>query len=401
MLQNKKILLAITGSIAAYKSAVLLRLLIKAGAEVQVLMTEAAARFVAPLTLSTLSRRPVLQALSEEDNWNNHVHLGRWADVMLIAPASANTLAKMAGGICDNLVQAVYLSAACPVVFAPAMDEDMWHHAATRYNLQQLLERGHRQLPVETGELASGLHGEGRMAEPEVILQYLADFLSADSLPLAGKRALVTAGPTYEPLDPVRFIGNRSSGKMGIAVAQELARKGAEVTLVLGPVSEKMPQHDRLQVIPVQTAEEMRQACLTAFPRTDIAVLAAAVADYRPVQVAAQKIKKKAGEWTLALERTPDILKELGTEKKPGQILAGFSLETHDEEKFARQKLQEKNLDMIILNSLRDEGAGFGYDTNKISIITANGEQKSYPLKPKPEVARDIVASIISLYQDA
>lgn len=397
-MKGKKILLGISGSIAAYKSAILLRLLVKEGAEVQVIMTPSAKNFITPLTLSTLSRKPVLHTIAEEGNWNNHVLLGRWADLMLIAPASANTLAKMVTGQCDNLLLAVYLSATCPVAFAPAMDEDMWHHPATRQNIQQLLQRGHLQLPVEKGELASGLSGEGRMAEPETIVTWIKDFFQPKGKKLKGKTALVTAGPTFEPIDPVRFIGNRSSGKMGIALADALAENGADVSLVLGP-THLIPVQSSVKIYHVNTTWEMNEVCQKLFPESDIAILAAAVADYRPAEISAQKIKKKEASLTLTLEKTPDILKGLGQQKKAGQILAGFALETNNEEKNALKKLKEKKADLIILNSLKDKGAGFMGDTNKITIFNTKGQKKSFPLKSKTEVAKDIVEYIFSFVE--
>jgi phosphopantothenoylcysteine decarboxylase/phosphopantothenate--cysteine ligase len=372
---------------------------VKEGAEVQVIMTSAAADFITPLTLSTLSRRPVLQTLFDDEQWNNHVMLGRWAEVMLIAPASANTLAKMAAGECDNLLLAVYLSASCPVMIAPAMDEDMWHHPATKRNIDWLRQTGHVLLPVESGELASGLKGEGRMSEPEAIVRFLKDYFSPEKKRFTGKTALVTAGPTYEPLDPVRFMGNRSSGKMGIALADELAAQGAHVNLVLGP-SSHLPIHSGINVQRVNTAREMLDACRHFFPDTDIAILAAAVADYRPAAPADRKIKKKESTLNLKLEKTTDILKELGTQKKPGQFLVGFALETDHEEAYALKKMKEKNLDLIVLNSLKDEGAGFMQDTNKVTIFTKKGEKESFPLKLKKEVAKDIVQWIAAAYPD-
>lgn len=396
MLQGKKILLGVSASIAAYKAALLVRLLVKAGAEVRVIMTPAAKDFITPLTLSTLSKNPVLSELKDQDQWANHVLLGRWADALLIAPASANTLAKMAHGDCDNLLLAVYLAASCPVLFAPAMDEDMWHHPATRNNIGKLLAYGHHQLPVEKGELASGLVGEGRMAEPETIVQFLNDFFSTPLKSLAGKKVLVTAGPTHEPLDPVRFIGNHSSGKMGIALAVEMASRGAQVELVLGP-THLTPPDGCVHVTRVKTAQEMYEACRQYFPETDIAVLAAAVADYRPRQMALQKIKKQESLFTLELEKTTDILQSLGAIKKNGQLLVGFSLETTDGKAFALQKLAQKKADMIVLNTLQDAGAGFAHDTNKITIFDRNGREQSFPLKSKTAVAKDIVAAIIEL----
>jgi len=395
-----KVILGISGSIAAYKSAFLTRLLVKQGAEVQVLMTESAKAFIAPLTLSTLSKRPVFSEVVSESSWNNHVELGLWADVMLIAPASANTLAKLANGLCDNILSAVYLSARCPVMVAPAMDVDMWHHPATRGNIRRLQEHGVQIIPVGHGELASGLVGDGRMAEPEDILAYLTAHLSkAGDLTIPNKsgfsnrKALVTAGPTFEPLDPVRFLGNHSTGKMGIALAEELARQGADVTLVLGPTDLK-PSNASIKVVSVLTAKEMYDACEAIFAETDIVILAAAVADYRPKVFSETKIKKKEGDLTLELEKTIDIAATLGKIKNPNQVFVGFALETNDEASNALQKLEKKNFDFIVLNSMRDRGAGFGYDTNKISILRRDGSRTDFPLKSKTEVARDIVAEI-------
>lgn len=395
MLQHKKILVGITGSIAAYKTISLVRLLIKAGAEVRVVMTPAAREFASPLTLATLSKHPVLSGLAEGDSWANHVELGRWADVMLIAPLSCNTMARMAYGLCDNLLLAVYLSATCPVLVAPAMDEDMWHHPATRSNLERLHSFGHKVIPVGNGELASGLYGEGRMAEPEEIMAYLQQHFSQGQQ-LAGRKALVTAGPTYEPIDPVRFIGNHSSGKMGIAIAEELQRRGADVTLVLGPVQQPVP--DTVNTIRVQTAQQMFEACNRRFDHVDIAVMAAAVADYTPATTAKEKIKKAAGEQLdLHLQRTTDILKTLGGRKRKGQVLVGFALETKDAREYALGKLKSKNADIIVLNTLADEGAGFGTDTNKVTFFTAAGEEISFGLKQKTEVAGDITDQITKL----
>ena len=394
MLQNKKILLGISGSIAAYKAAVLVRLLIKAGATVKVVMTPAAKEFVSPLTLSTLSKNPVLSDLSNNDSWSNHVMLGSWADVMLIAPLSCNSLAKMAHGICDNLLTAVYLSATCPVIVAPAMDEDMWHHPATQNNLQIIQQFGNHIIPVENGDLASGLTGDGRMAELETIISKLEDYFLY-SKELAGKSVLVTAGPTYEALDPVRFIGNHSSGKMGIAIAAEFQKRGAIVTLVLGPSALAVP--GGMNVVHVQSAEEMFNACTAVFDKMDIAVMSAAVADYTPVTVAEEKVKKSSDFFSVELKRTKDILKYLGAVKKEGQILVGFALETHDEIKNALKKLVDKNADLIILNSLKDNGAGFGTNTNKITIFDKNGGEHQFETKLKTAVAADIVNTIIRL----
>ncbi len=397
MLKGKKILLGISGSIAAYKAILLVRLLVKAGADVKVIITPAAKDFVSPLTLATLSKNTVLSDLFEEQTWANHVALGRWADVFVIAPLSCNTLAKMASGACDNLLMATYLSATCPVVVAPAMDEDMWHHPATRANLERIRSYGNQVIPVEKGELASGLFGDGRMAEPEQILHFLEVHFSASGS-LAGKKALVTAGPTYEPLDPVRFIGNHSSGKMGLALAQELAQRGATVTLVMGPSLLSIPASPALTVVRVQTAAEMLAACETAFPETDLAIMAAAVADYTPANVASEKIKKKETSLQIELHKTTDILKQLGTKKKDGQVLVGFALESSREREYALEKLKTKNADMIVLNSIRDEGAGFGHDTNKITIFSRSGQEYSFPLQPKSGVAKDIVDTITKLY---
>lgn len=396
MLQGKKILLGVTGSIAAYKAAHLIRLLVKAGADVKVIMTPAATDFVSKLTLSTLSKNKVLVDLFDEESWANHVMLGRWADVMLVAPLSVNTLSKMAHGLCDNLLLAVYLSATCPVVVAPAMDEDMWHHPATGKNIDELLSFGNRIIPVEKGELASGLVGDGRMAEPENILKYIEEnFFNAKSL--TGKKAFVSAGPTYEPLDPVRFIGNHSSGKMGLAIAEELYRRGAEVTLIMGPSTLKMPANG-ISTHRVNTADEMYEACTKEFERSDIGVMAAAVADYTPAVVAQNKIKKTGGEMVIELTKTKDILKSLGENKSKGQVLVGFALETNNEREYALGKLNSKNADMVVMNSLNDKGAGFGTDTNKITIFDKSGKEFNYDLVSKKEAAKNIVDTIIQLY---
>ena len=395
MVEGKKILLGICGSIAAYKAILLTRLLVKAGAEVKVLMTPSAKDFVTPLSISTISKNEVLSDLSLNDTWTNHVQLGRWADVMLIAPLSCNTLAKMANGICDNLLLATYLSATCPVVVAPAMDEDMWKHPATKANIQKLEAFGNRVIPVEKGELASGLYGEGRLAEPEQIISFLEMnfFFSTE---LKGKKALVTAGPTHEAFDPVRFIGNQSTGKMGVAIARELAERGATVELVLGPSSIEI-NDARIHVTRVQSAGEMYQACTKIFPSTQIAVMSAAVADYTPVSFSSEKIKKNSDTFTLELSRTKDILHDLGMNKKAGQLLVGFALENKDEAEYARKKLKAKNADMIVLNSLNDAGAGFGFDTNQVTIFEKNGNEIPYKQKSKQQVARDIVERIIKL----
>ncbi len=391
-LKGKKILLGITGSIAAYKSASLVRLLIKAGAEVQVLMTPAATEFITPLTISTLSKNSVHADIATDASWNNHVELGLWADVMLIAPLTATTLAKMAHGFCDNILTAAYLSAKCPVFVAPAMDLDMWKHPSTQNNIEQIKTYNNKIIPVGHGELASGLVGAGRMAEPADIVAYLTAYLS-DKKELAGKKAIVTAGPTHEPIDPVRFIGNRSSGKMGIAIAEALAAKGAEVELILGP-THLSTDVSGIQTTNVQTAEEMYEAATKSFSKCSIAVLAAAVADYRPETVANKKIKKKAGGMTIPLARTQDIAASLGKKKKKNQLVVGFALETNNELENAKGKLVKKNFDMIVLNSLQDKGAGFRHDTNKVKIISAKAI-KDFPLKTKKEVAVDIVKEII------
>lgn len=397
MLTGKKILLGISGSIAAYKSAVLTRLLIKEGAEVQVVMTPSSKDFITPLTLATLSKKPALSAFkkNEAGEWTNHVELGLWADLMLVAPASANTLAKMANGICDNLLLATYLSARCPVMVAPAMDLDMYAHPSTQTNLKILKKNGNLVLDADSGELASGLSGQGRMAEPEHILEKIQDFFLSN-LPLQGKKALVNAGPTFEAIDPVRFIGNHSSGKMGYAIAERLASLGARVHLVSGPTSieTKVPG---ITITRVMSAKEMFKACTKAFPGSDITVLAAAVADFTPKKTAGEKIKKDGKNLTLELVGTQDIALELGKKKKKKQILVGFALETENERKNARKKLASKNFDMIVLNSLKDKGAGFGHDTNKITIIKKNNKSKVFELKSKTEVANDIVNEILPL----
>ena len=392
MLKGKKILLGISGSIAAYKSAVLVRLLVKAGAEVKIVMTEAATRFIGPLTLSTLSRNPVLTQLSTEDAWVNHVQLGRWADLMLIAPLSCNTLAKMAGGLCDNLLLAVYLSATCPVVAAPARDEDMWKHPSTKRTLDLILAYGNRIIPVNEGELASGLFGPGRMAEPEEIVNWLENEFQKKN-DFAGKKVLVTAGPTYEQIDPVRFIGNHSSGKMGIAIAEAFRNRGADVKLVLGPGSQ--PDPAGIQTQRVQSAAEMFEASRHAFEDIDIAVLSAAVADYTVTAPSPVKIKKSEQRLDLSLEKTKDILKSLGEHKSSNQILVGFALETNNEEINAKAKLEQKNADLIVLNSLQDAGAGFGHDTNKITIFDRRGGVTRFEKKPKKQIADDILDTIL------
>lgn len=392
---GKKIILGISGSIAAYKAAFLTRLLIKAGAEVQILMTEAATQFITPLTLSTLSKNIVHTKVSSEESWNNHVEMGLWADAMLVAPATATTLAKMANGIADNVIVATYLSARCPVFFAPAMDLDMWQHPSTVSNVQKLQSYGNHLIDVGHGELASGLVGNGRMAEPEDMVELLDNFFKKGEN-LLGKNALITAGPTYEAIDPVRFIGNRSTGKMGVAIALELAERGAKVKLVLGPSSLKV-EHPNIETIRVTNAQSMFEASKTHFPKSDISVLAAAVADYRPTTVSDKKIKKKGGNLTIELERTIDIAATLGKKKKKKQLLIGFALETNDELENAKGKLERKNFDFIVLNSLRDKGAGFAVDTNKITIVRKDNKIKKFELKSKTQVAVDIVNEIVDM----
>ncbi len=391
MLKDKKIIVGITASIAAYKSILLVRALVKAGASVQVIMTPAAKDFVTTLTLSTLSKKPVLIDLFNEESWENHVALGRWADLFIIAPASCNTIAKMANGFCDNLLLATYLSATCPVVLAPAMDEDMWQHPATMHNLQKLQSYGNHLIPVGTGELASGLFGAGRMAEPEEIISWIEDFFSPKFL--KGKKILITAGPTYEAIDPVRFIGNRSTGKMGIALATEAAKAGARVQLVLGPSAIKV-HHPHIEVIPVESAAEMYEATVSRFSDTDIAILSAAVADYSPTAMAAQKIKKQSDTLNIELTPTKDILATLGSMKSAGQKVVGFALETHEAEKFAKEKMIRKNADMIVLNNLNDPGAGFGYDTNVITIFTQEGTTQVFPQNTKQALAVSILETV-------
>jgi phosphopantothenoylcysteine decarboxylase / phosphopantothenate---cysteine ligase len=394
-LKGKKIVLGVTASIAAYKIVGLVRLLIKAGAEVKIVMTNAAKDFVTPLSLSTISKNTVWSDIAKEDSWNNHVHLGRWADVMVIAPLSCNTLAKMSNGICDNLLMAVYLSATCKVVVAPAMDEDMWIHPATKQNLATIKNYGNLVMPVQHGELASGLIGEGRMAEPEAIIQYLEEYFNT-GLDLANKKIIITAGPTYEALDPVRFIGNHSSGKMGIALAQEAKRRGAKVTVVLGPTQ---VAHDLsgLNVIHVQSALQMYNAAVKAFKTADIAIMSAAVADYTPALVAKEKIKKADGVLDIKLTKTKDILKQIGLTKTKKQLVVGFALETNNEEAYALKKLKEKNADLIVLNSLNDKGATFGGDLNKVTIFDKQKKVYTFELKPKDAVAKDIMDLIVKL----
>jgi phosphopantothenoylcysteine decarboxylase/phosphopantothenate--cysteine ligase len=397
MLEDKNIILGVCGSIAAYKSATLVRLLVKSGANVQVVMTPGATDFITPLTLATLSKKPVLVDYFTPENgeWNNHVELGLWADLIIIAPASANTLAKMSGGLCDNLLMGVYLSAKSNVYFAPAMDLDMWKHEATHENISKLQAFGNILIPPASGELASGLYGEGRMAEPEEIVEFVSASIKK-KLPLANRKVLVTAGPTYEPIDPVRFIGNHSSGKMGFAIADRAAKLGADVVLVSGP-STQVSKQSSIKRIDVTSASEMLEACLEHFGNSDVCIMSAAVADYAPVNISLQKIKKSDAGLKLELKKTVDILSRLGALKKNGQILAGFALETNDEEKNAINKLQLKNLDFIVLNSLNDDGAGFKKDTNKITIIDGSLQKTAFGLKSKEEVAVDIWDKVIQL----
>jgi phosphopantothenoylcysteine decarboxylase/phosphopantothenate--cysteine ligase len=398
VLKGKNVLLGVSGGIAAYKTASLVRLFIKAGAHVQVIMTPASKDFITPLTLSTLSKNPVHSSFYQDENnetWNNHVELGLWADLMVIAPATANTLSKMANGVCDNLLIAAYLSAKCPVYFAPAMDLDMYIHPSTVASFKALKLFGNTIIPAENGELASGLSGEGRMAEPENIIAFLEADLDS-KLPLKGKKILITAGPTYEAIDPVRFIGNHSSGKMGFDIAQSAANFGASVILVTGPTHFKI-ENVLVTVIPVVSAQEMYEACHNYFDGVDVAIAAAAVADYKPTNVALNKIKKDSDSLTIELERTKDILASLGEIKKK-QFLIGFALETENEIENAKLKIQKKNLDLIVLNSLQDEGAGFGKPTNKITFIDKNFKVEPMELKSKEAVADDILNKVIDHY---
>jgi phosphopantothenoylcysteine decarboxylase/phosphopantothenate--cysteine ligase len=399
VLSGKKIVLGVSGGIAAYKTATLVRLFIKAGAHVQVIMTPASKDFVTPLTLSTLSKNPVHSSFyNEEDEnaqWNNHVEIGLWADLMVIAPATANTMSKMVNGNCDNLLVATYLSAKCPVYFAPAMDLDMYKHPSTIASFNALQNFGNTIIPAESGELASGLSGEGRMAEPENIVAFIEADLES-KLPLKGKKILITAGPTYEAIDPVRFIGNHSSGKMGFDIANCAANLGAEVILVSGPTHFKV-KNDFINLVRVVSAQEMYDACHQYYNDVDVAIAAAAVADYRPKVVADQKIKKSDTCFSIELEKTKDILASLGEIKK-NQFLIGFALETENEVENAKLKIQKKNLDLIVLNSLQDEGAGFGKPTNKITFIDSNFTIEPMDLKSKEEVAQDIINKVIEHY---
>lgn len=391
MLKGKKIVLGITGSIAAYKSCLLIRMLIKQGAEVQVVITPAGKEFITPITLSALTSKPVVsEFFSQRDGtWHSHVTLGLWADLMVIAPASANTIAKMAHGVADNMLLTTYLSMKAPVMVAPAMDLDMYAHPATQANLQTLRSYGNIIIEPTTGFLASHLEGKGRMEEPENIVRCIEDFFRRQET-LSGKTILVTAGPTYEKIDPVRFIGNYSSGKMGMAIVDECLRRGAKVKLVLGPVSIPVSKHPNLEVVNVESAAQMYDAAVSSYPSADAAILSAAVADFTPTSTADHKIKRKGDELSIILKPTMDIAAELGKMKTSDQVLVGFALETNDENANAQAKLKKKNFDFIVLNSLNDKGAGFRVDTNKITIIKAN-DSKEYPLKSKTEVASDII----------
>ncbi|MCH2081590.1 MAG: bifunctional phosphopantothenoylcysteine decarboxylase/phosphopantothenate--cysteine ligase CoaBC [Saprospiraceae bacterium] len=392
-LKDKKILLAVTGSIAAYKIATLTRLLVKSGAQVRIIMTEAATKFITPLTLATLSKNEVHQEVSSGASWNNHVELGLWADLMVVAPLTATSMAKMANAICDSMVVAVYLSARCPIFFAPAMDLDMWAHPANQANLKKLISYGNHLIPVGIGELASGLSGAGRMAEPAQIVEVLAHHFQKGK-DLQGKKVLITAGPTFEAIDPVRFIGNRSSGKMGLALAKDALRRGAEVCLILGP-SRLDLSHPALNLVKVESADQMYAAAKQHFPAMDIAILAAAVSDYRPKEQALEKIKKKSENLILELVKNPDIAASLGQQKQKHQLLIGFALETNNEEANAIGKLKKKNFDFIVLNSLKDPGAGFNHDTNQITILSKDNKIKKFELKSKKSVASDILDEAI------
>jgi len=390
MLTGKKILLAVTGSIAAYKAAFFVRLLIKAGADVKVVMTESAKAFISPLTLATLSKHPVQSDYfkKETGEWNSHVELGLWADLMILAPLTANTMAKLANGICDNLLCATYLSARCPVIFAPAMDLDMYVHPTTQNNITKLKSYGHMLIEAEEGELASGLYGTGRMAEPEHLLEYVQNHFNKQ-LPLTGKRVLITSGPTYEAIDPVRFIGNHSSGKMGTALANAFIKAGAKVTFVSGPAT-YYPAPEKVELIKIQSAKEMMESCASVFDDVDIAVFAAAVSDFGPKEQRDQKIKKSKNSLHLELIPNPDIALELG-KRKNKQFNVGFALETDNEKSNAKEKMKKKNFDMIVLNSLNDKGAGFAHDTNKVAIFDRDNNEVNFELKSKAEIATDIV----------
>jgi len=395
MLKSKNVILGVTASIAAYKSAFIVREFKKAGALVKVIQTDASLDFVTPLTLSTLSENTVLTKMVEGDtkDWISHVDLAQWADLLLIAPVTAKTMAKMVAGECDSLLLATYLSAKCPIYFAPAMDLDMYKHSSTKQNIEKLISFGNKFIAPTFGELASGLVGKGRMAEPEDIIDFIKKDLSAD-LPLSRKKVLITAGPTYEPIDPVRFIGNHSSGKMGYHLAMQAAKMGAEVTLIMGPSDLKVENSNVLQ-INVKTAKDMQRSVKDHFEDADIAIFSAAVSDYKIENIASQKVKKSNGNWDISLTKTNDILLEISQEKKENQILVGFALETENELENAKEKLINKNLDMIVLNSLNEKGAGFGYDSNKITIIEKDNKIEEFELKHKREVAKDIISKII------
>ena len=393
-LQGKKIILGICGSIAAYKSAELCRLFVKSGAEVKVIMTTSAGDFISPLTLSTLSGYEVVTSVHDGSNWSGHVELGLWADVLVIAPITANTIAHFANGLCDTMLDAVYLSAKCTVLFAPAMDLDMWIHPSTKSNVEKLISFGNVLVPVEHGELASGLVGFGRMAEPAHILDFVIAHFNKH-LDLSGKNILITAGPTHEKLDPVRFIGNSSTGKMGLALVRECLERGACVELVLGPVTEKIFTHPNLSVTNIISADDMMKACAVHFQNADIAIMAAAVADYRPITEESQKIKKSDDEISLKLAKTTDIAASLGAIKQPGQVLVGFALETENELEYAEKKRIKKNFDLIILNSMNDKGAGIGTSTNKVTIIGSEGIILATQLLPKSKIAKIIIDETI------
>ncbi|MEA2042135.1 MAG: bifunctional phosphopantothenoylcysteine decarboxylase/phosphopantothenate--cysteine ligase CoaBC [Bacteroidota bacterium] len=397
-MKNKHIIVGITGGIAAYKAAILVRLLIKSGATVQVLMTDIAKKFVTPLTMATLSKRPVLTEFFNPENgeWNSHVDLGLSADAFVIAPATANTMAKAASGIADNLLLTTYLSSRCPVFWAPTMDLDMYKHPATQESMHVLTKHGDKLIEPDTGELASGLSGEGRMAEPERIFETLNTFFSVHT-ELSGKNVLITAGPTYEAIDPVRFIGNRSSGKMGYALAEAAAQRGAEVTLISGPVA-LTAKHSGIHVVDVETAEEMYHETTKQFERSDVVIFAAAVADYKPAVVAENKLKKTDNQKTMTLEPTIDIAGSLAAKKKEGILTVGFALETDNEMVNAKRKIEKKNFDFIVLNSLKDKGAGFSHDTNKVTIVDRNNKIQEFELKSKLQVAEDILNKISEYY---
>ncbi|MEP6647031.1 MAG: bifunctional phosphopantothenoylcysteine decarboxylase/phosphopantothenate--cysteine ligase CoaBC [Saprospiraceae bacterium] len=391
-LRGKKIILGVCGSIAAYKAAFLVRLLTEEGCEIRVMMTESAKDFVSPLTFSTLSKHPVAINIHESNSWTNHVEWGLWADAMVIAPATANTIARCAHGLSSDMLTATYLSARCPIFFAPAMDLDMWKHPGTVENILHLLSFGNYIINVGTGELASGLVGPGRMAEPDEIVERLSEFFQLKQ-DMTGLKVLINAGPTYEALDPVRYVGNHSTGKMGVAIAEEFAKRGSDVTLVLGPDS-VLPEDDKIIVKRITSADDMLAACESSFDESDITVLAAAVADYKPAKVATEKIKKESDNMTIEFVRTPDIAATLGAKKTHHQILIGFALETIDGEANAFEKMHKKNMDMIVLNNPKEQGAAFGHDTNKVTFLFPDNKRLSFELKSKKDVARDIVDAI-------